>query len=205
MQLRDVELVWFKRSPTLKWWGRVQNGNQMKKWRHATSLARVQSADLHISTSLLCRWLPKVDGKNKSSCVRQLFQSHCSPDQWFATSTSICFPTPFHLDVDGGLRFMTLCVRVCVCVCLSKGRLVYVFLLWKAISQVELINQGGGWEQTQTRAFSPSSYLSLVCASPRMLYFLCSSMTRSNSLMASCFVLVVGLDHRAPHWKWRAI
>lgn len=43
--------------------GGVQNGNQMKKWRHATSLARVQSADLHISTSLLRRWLPKVDGK----------------------------------------------------------------------------------------------------------------------------------------------
>lgn len=56
---------WYDSKEARHWNGgeRVQNGNQMKKWHHATSLARVQSADLHISTSLLCRWLPKVDGK----------------------------------------------------------------------------------------------------------------------------------------------
>lgn len=52
--------------------------------------------------------------------MRQLFQSHCSPDQWFATSTSICFPTPFLLHTDDRHGFMTLCV------CVSNGGLVYV-------------------------------------------------------------------------------
>lgn len=101
-----------------------QNGNQISlKTRDIfRSCAICKPAHLHTAI------VPQITGgrwkkiNHSAACVRQLFQSHCSLDQWFATSTSICFPTPFHLDMDGRLGFMTLCM--CVLVCRSFKRQV---------------------------------------------------------------------------------
>lgn len=108
-------------------------------------------------------------------------------------------------------------VRACVFV---WAMLVYVFLLWKAISQVELINQGGGWEWTLCvwlfAELIPVVSGALRISSDGVFAFLdinvalaSLSVTWPISLIPSSevphFLHTTRLEHRVSHWKWTAI
>lgn len=180
-----------------------------------------------------CRW--KKNKSFKCACVSNSYSTVTAQRTGGLPLTHLfVFLLHFTLTWTAGMGLWhcvcTMYVCVCVCVFTKAGWCMFLPLLRKAISQVEPINQGGGWKwgwrlwcvcvcdsftkliPVVSGAVGGGARISsdvvfalldvnIVSGSLSMMWLICLI----PSCMASHFLLTVGLDHRAPRWKWIAI